>query len=431
MLSSDCLGSGAFGAVFKISCTISQGKDNRGFQALDKNRVVKFESEYYARREYGAGKYALHLHMKKPIKGRLVMRNLGEKSFAEIESLLTDPHKKLALTKELLKAYEEQLIKQQLEHGDLHSRNILVKVNPDKNNPFEVNIIDFGLAVHIKNGRQSVYLLDFYDYVVPLITRIWKTPETPNMIRKFLAGNHQFNEFVALFDKVVLSPCKHSQKSLDQLLAFLEKLTISQPRLSEELKKQVLAAVEQSTSTDMQPLQEVVARCRATLHADRIEEPSFPVVVFDNNKERQLLFNQIEEYYHKLEKKGECLCSTSQQEEGKQLCVIVSQLRKKTWEAIDPHNNHGRVQLLECRDFCKSLLEGNKHLLDIRRNNNYIWAEVGVILGSLIVLYPIALGINYLVTRRLGFFTETESAKGAKRLDKDFEALEAALACQG
>ncbi|KTD39112.1 serine/threonine-protein kinase [Legionella nautarum] len=426
MVSAIRLGSGAYGYVMKIACTISQGKDNSGFQALDKDRVVKFEETRDAEREYSVGQYAKHMHMKKPVRGRLVMRNLGDQTFYKFicKHFPNNRQKILASTKELLAAYKEQLIEQKLVHNDLHSENILVKFNPrGTHKRFQMNIVDFGLAEYKPLGRGGTFFIDFNDTITSILRQLWSIPDAPRSVTRFLANSHRFDEYVEFFEKLLLAPCAHTQRSLDDLLYFLERLAKTQPILSAELKKQVLEALKKSTAKDMQALRDVVLECRGHLKEQKIEKPSFPVVIFDENEKRQRLYYQIEQYYCELEKKGVSLSNTSQQKEGQELCDVVNQLRTKTLDAIYDSNPQKQDQLLECRDFCKELLAQNKELLDIHRDNNYIWAEVAVVLSSLIVLYPAVLGINYLCTGKIGFFSETKSAMGAKQLDKDFEAL--------
>ncbi|WP_162263979.1 protein kinase domain-containing protein [Legionella drozanskii] len=434
MVSAIRLGSGAYGYVMKISCTISQGKENSAFQALDKDRVVKFERTKDAAKEYSVGQYAEHMHMKKPVGGRLVMRNLGDQTFSRFirKNLPADCQKMLALTNELIRAYKEQLLEQKLVHRDLHDNNILIKLNPKQTGkPFELNIVDFGLAQYIPKGneKEMTFFTDFCNQIIPLIRMLWDIPDAPRSVRRFLAKPHSFLDYTNFFENLLLAPAAHTQKSLDDLLDFFERLAKNQGDLSAELSGKVSEAVKASTANNMQPLRDLVLECRRCLKEQNIEKPNFPIVIFDENEKRQRLYYQIEQYYNDLENKGRSLCKTPQQKEGQELCKLVNHLRTKTLDAIYNDDASIQVQLLDCRDFCKELLNDNKELLDIRRDNNYIWGEVAVVLTSLIVLYPVVLGVNYLCTGKIGFFSETNSAKGADKLNRDFAALQTTFVC--
>ena len=423
-LVSTYVGRGAYGTVNKIACTISLGKNNSGFQVSDKKRVVKFLHPSAATREYAVGKYAPHLHMKKPIGDRLVMRNLGDMTLDSPTNRPFSRQERLALTKALLKAYKEQLLRPKLIHNDLHGGNILIKVHPEKApNQYEVNIIDYGLGKHMVSLR-SEETSDFWS-IAQMIHRFWDISGAPKEVKALFSryDSPLFKEYVEIFDKIILSPTAHTQKSLDELVSFFEAL--ADKVLCNTLKGQILTALAQSTPQNMGPLKEAVIRCRTTLAEHNINKPSFPFVTFEKDKKRQQLFNQIEDYYQELEKKACYLCTTSQRKEGKQLYEVVNRLRKHTLDAVYQTDAKEReAQLLECRSFCKSFLDENQHLLNIRRNSNYVWGEIAVILASLIVLYPVALGINYLCTGRVGFFSETNSVKGAKKLDQDFAGLD-------
>ena len=420
MVSEICLRLEGWGYVMKIACTISQGKNNK-FQALNKNRVVKYTT--LAEEEYAMGQDAKH--MKKPVGHRVVMRNLSDQTLAKFREGNYTNYRQITLdlTKELLAVYKKQLVDRNLRHDNFSESNVLVKYDPENTSqPFQMDIVDFG-SVH---PDQRIKRQANHSDLIRTLRYIWDIPRKPSSVTSFLENSHEFEEYIDFFEKLVLSPCDHSQRSFDNLLAFFDELGKSNLVLSEQLKNKVLEATKASSAENMQPLRDAIIDCRKLLMEKKIEAPSFPVVIFDENKNRQRLFYQIKQKYDELEQKGLSLCrDPSLSEEGKKLCEVVKQLRTKTLNAIYAPDAQKKTELSECRDLCKELLKENKGLLDIHRDNRYLLAEVGVVLSSLIIFYPVVLGANYLYTGKLGFFGETNSAQAAKYIDEDFAALEA------
>lgn len=159
MMCPDRIVDGNVGAVFHIACTISLGKNNF-FQVRNKKRVVKVQDPHKALYEYQAAEHTKHLHVKKPIEGRMVMKDLpGQTLYSVIKSQYLSPKDRLALTKSLIKAYQEEVSDNKIFHRDLHHKNVLVRAIPSLIPEFEVHIIDFGSAVYntnFENGNKYI-----------------------------------------------------------------------------------------------------------------------------------------------------------------------------------------------------------------------------------------------------------------------------------
>ncbi|MBA2656236.1 MAG: protein kinase family protein [Tatlockia sp.] len=429
------LGAGSFGSVQKISCTLSENRETHLKEISKRNRVVKLEGKSDAESEYALSKKLRHLHLKSPVNGRLVMRNLGEqtlKAYLRNNIKRLSRADRLALTKTLLYVYDEQVIKQNIGHHDLHLSNILININPiehkkctanDANFNYELNIIDYG---HAKPYSACNPTPDFEKYIAPIINSLWDIPYLPKKIRCTLNNNSNLSDYYNCFckDELIFSPNSSSQESLDHLMSFLKKLEDINPDLSKELKKIILESIQNSHLNDLKPLKLATIKCRTILNQNNLNDLSFPIVVFGEHHQKQIIFNQIENHCQHLESKGRALLKTSLEQEGKQLCAAVKELREETLNAIYNTQGLSKSNLKACQSICQKLDQKNKKALEIHRDFDYIWAEIAVVLSSLIVLYPLVLTFNYILNKRIGLFSETKASTAVKALDKDFEKLQ-------
>lgn len=424
MMSPTCLGSGAFGSVFRISCTISLGKTNT-FQAKDKHRVVKYQYSNSALYEYQIARYAKHLHVKAPTGPFLVMKEMpGETLSSLLRRHPLSRQEKLELTKTLAHVIKEQLIEQKLLHKDLHTRNILVAYNPQSlQNPFTANIIDFGLASYRPDLSIKNYNFDVQDFSYIFEIMWLYEPDRPEQINRLLESRSAHLIDYLILDEVVLSPIPSLQKQLDRMLSYLKELAKTHKELAEELRNNLVEAVKHSSLNDLTLIKHTVKQCHDTLIEHHIDLQTFPYPIFTEHLEKQTLFNNICDYFSLLENKGKFLMNTPQKAEGKKLCALVHDLRQKTYDAAMKPSQEQREALVECSEQCKRIVKDNQKLLDIHRDYNYVWAEIGVVFCSLIVLYPIVGGIHYLATGRFRFFNQTESAAGAQKMEKNFNQL--------
>ncbi|ETO93978.1 AarF/UbiB family protein [Legionella oakridgensis] len=426
MLSSEQLGRGAYGAIYRVACTISLGK-NGHFQAQNKHRVAKYQSHRDALYEFQSARFTDHLHVKVPNQGLMVMREIpGQTLHRFLLSTYLTRAEKLELTKALLNAFKEQVVDRNLIHNDLHQGNILVHVdNQGPRKQFIINVVDYGLA----NFNPTLYLnkpyTDIANFLSLTIQQLWSSEsDWPTPVAQLLNSNSSsLTDYITFFNEAVASPNPQTQKPLESMLAYLKELEKTHQELASRLKSDLLEAVEHSSSNDVDLLKEAIQHCKESLVKAGIKLDTFPYPIFTNNPQKQQLFNEIYAYFQLLENKGKALMATSHKREGEQLCALVHQLRERTFNAHYLPPEKQKSELVECGNTCKRLLQENQHLLDIHRNTNYIWAEVSVIFCSLIVLYPIIAGIHYAATGRFTFFAQTESAQGATKMEKDFNQL--------
>ncbi|MCW8408152.1 protein kinase [Legionella sp. PATHC035] len=432
MPSSKRLGAGKYGAVYRISCTISRGKADT-FQVQDKHRVVKFLDPNDALREYNVGHYAEHLHMKAPTQSYLVMREMPGQTLAsflhQYDRTLTRK-KKLELTQAITHAIKEQLIDRKIIHKDLHGNNILIHYDPlSSQNLFTVSVIDYGLAYY--SPRLNIGWLN-YDVraLGDFLYAIWSNePDRPEIINALInMRSIRFSDYL-LLDEVVIAPTLKSQKPLDRMLAYLRQLAETDDGLANELRHRLMGAVKQSDASNLTPMKQAVEQCKESLIKHNIDLCGFPYPVFTENAEKQKQLNEIYAYLRHLENKGKLLMSYDQEHEGNALCELAHNLRQKTYQAAMMPPLQQRDAFAACSIQCKESLDQNQELLNIHRDCNYIWAEIGVVLCSLIVLYPLVGFIHYLATDRFRFFNQTESAAGASKMEKNFNQLCEIKAC--
>ncbi|VEB38917.1 protein kinase [Legionella cherrii] len=426
MPSSKRLGLGKYGAVYRISCTISRGKTDT-FQVQDKHRVVKFLDPNDALREYNVGHYTEHLHMKAPTQSYLVMREMQGQTFTSFLHQYyrtLSRKKKLELTKAIIHAIKEQLIDRKLIHKDLHGRNILIHYDPlSSQNHFTVNVIDYGMAYY-SPGLNIGLLNSDVGSLWNFLYAIWSNePDRPEVINALInMRSFRFSDYL-LLDEVVMAPTLKSQKPLDRMLAYLRQLAETHDGLAKELRHDLLRAVKQSDASNLTPMKLAVEQCKESLIKHNIDLCSFPYPVFTENAEKQKQLNEIYAYLRHLENKGKFLIFYDQENEGNELCELAHNLRQKTYQAAMMSPLQQRDAFAACSIQCKEILDKNRELLNIHRDSNYIWAEIGVVLCSLIVFYPIVGFIHYLATDRFRFFNQTESAAGASKMEKNFNQL--------
>lgn len=418
-MTSEKLGAGFFGAVYRIACTLSNGKTG-AFQVHDKKRVVKIQDNNNALIEYHRAKYADHLHVKQPMNGRMVMKEMEGMTLYDFLTTHNLSHKsKVELTKALIRAYKKQIADKLLIHNDLHANNILIKFHPNRPaEPFEINIIDFGLAYPHQPASTKTLYWDLR-YILRVLWR--EESGKPELITNFMRGNFtEEDDYFQLFDEVIAAPTELTQKTVDKIVAYFKNLAPAEKILANQLKNIMAKAIHQSSAKDMEPIQKALLACKILLDNKKLDPDHHFTFAFDANPQKQHTFNKIFAYFQTLENKGKALMSTAQKDKGEKLCALVASLREKTFNVASQLPHARGLALLECGNQCKQLLNENKELLDIHRDNKYIWAEISIVLCSLIALYPIVAGINYLVTGRLGFFSQTNAAAGAEKLDADF-----------
>ncbi len=430
MESPDILGSGSFATVAMSLVTLSQGKDEAGFQAENKSRVIKKQPQPFALDEYARSKAHSHLHIKKPTEGRIVLKNLGlttTEFLSNYLSSMTLPDR-VALSKAILQAYNQQLVEPQIGHNDLYRNNILIKTTANSKNKYQVNIIDYAFARTIPSSETDK--TPDFACILFILQDLWQSKSMPQRIANLLNDEIRmlkFSEWQHCFNDLLISPTALCQEPIDNLESFFEKLKGSHQDLAAQLRSIISEALKLSTKDDLKPLKKGVLSCLNQLKINKINTPRFPIAVFDTDSTKQSLYNKIENYYQHIEAKGNFFLPTHAHEEGHNLCEALNDLNSKTLEAIYTPKASQKNQIEICQQSCKNLLKKNKYILETHRNFNYIWAELALIVCSLIVLYPLIIAINYGINGRIGFFSQTKSMIKGRKLEDNFEQLKFSL----
>jgi hypothetical protein len=421
MISAKPLGNGMYGTVYNVSCTLSNGK-NKAYQAEDKKRVVKIQTLENTQKEYDITQDIEHLHVKEPVTGHMFMDRMNGQSLSNFLFQNTiSLQQRVELTRALLAAYKTQVLDLNIMHRDMHLFNVMIQYHPEQTkDKFEIKIIDYGRANKIKKEHNRWAFVDLYH----IIRDLWKdVPGTPYDIKIIVnqpIKAARYVNFFELFDKVLLAPTIKHQDIINDAYTFLNGLQNTHKELAIELKNKIHTAVKQSTPNNFYPLNQAFWEYKQILADKNIKHNQKFIFVFDSDNKKQKAFEDIFSYFTTLEIKGNTLQEKGYAQEGKELCTMVKELREKTFTATHIQPAERIKALNECQQSCKELLAKNQKLLNIRRNNNYIWAEIGIVLSSLIILYPIVAGINYAFTGRIGLFSQTASAAGAKDLANNF-----------
>lgn len=426
MVSSQNIGQGVFGQLSKISKTISLDQLNH-YSVKDKNRVVKIQNPYQAIEEYDVGKYATHLHLKYPTKGYLVMSKMPGvtlQDFMANHSLTRQ--ETMELTRTLLHRFKEQLVDKHIQHHDLHGRNIMVDVHHENGlKKFEINFIDFGLAVYAPKINLNYYNNDLKWGLIQLIVFLWNSQEgIPLNIHTLIDFTHPtVNQVFEQIDNIFLSPVPHIQIQLDLYSKYLELLSRTYPDFAQKLKLSMKQAISESTPQDITPIKNLIKSSREQFLSGQGVEPMLPCLVLDANPDRQKIFNHIFQNLKHLADKGQELSKQNFKLEGASLVNAANALWEKTYEATYLNQEEQMKAFSECFRYCKEQMNKHHNVIGAHRNYNYMISEIGIILSSLIVLYPIIAGIHYLVTGRMSFFGQTKSSAAAEAIHNDFNQL--------
>lgn len=361
------LGAGVCGDVYEISATLSNGKQGK-FQARNKQRVVKIQSDKQAIDEYQYARVASHLHAKKPTRGYAVMKKIpGQTLHHFVYHRSLNRHEKLALTKVLFIAFKEQLLKKNIFHNDLHAGNILVASSEkDGERCFNVNLIDYGLASFSKKNSQ-IHRKDLGD-IQKIIRILWANHRyLPWAIHNILnLAGRNINPIEEL-EKQLIAPTESSQKALDNICAYLDLLSQTNSELATALKKTIIDALKKSSALDGQPLMNAFYCCYTELKKEKIEYLPVLKSVFHTNPQKQALFDEIIQCIEVIEKKGHHLAKSSRPQDGNQLIELSNALYEQTFIAANQPAACCQTKLSDCGKQCQNILAEHQDLLDIHR----------------------------------------------------------------
>lgn len=428
------LGKGCFGEVKAIGYTFS--KNIHGdLQVKNNKRVVKyFNHAFYATKEFQAGRNLSHLHMKPPNNRQMVMKekkgiHLLKPGNKKINPWLVQSDlEKLALSRAILLAVKTQIHDNNLVHNDLNVGNILIDKQPLANpaSRFKVSIIDVGLAKTVESDSW-LKNRDYY-FLSGILACIWAKGPVPLHISKAIAllASRQMTSIedcLKCLDRVILFPVADSQNRMDILVSQLETIEAGNPVLAAELMEILKTGTNESSSVDLKPVQSTVLICKNRLKENGFFDTAFSETIFHSQPEKQSSINAQFIAIHALKAKAKALKTMNLLQESEELLQLTRFLQKELIKVSENPQFENSSNWIKCKNRCEIALDKNQNLLKIRRNHNYIFAEIAVILASLVVLYPIMLGLNYLVTQNWGFFTQTETSKSAEIIKDNFFKL--------
>lgn len=263
------IGEGDYGSVYSVTCTVSL--DKKGvFHIKNHDRIIKKQTQVNSVLEYQFNDKTPHLKMKAPSLGYLVMkRQPGETldAFLYKHRNTMSMAKKLQLTQALLKTVQEQLILKRIAHNDLHNRNIMVH---EKNDQFEMNIIDFGTA---KSHSLGLSQKDANTLLYPILM-IWKNHSRTVFDFILSQFNNQtvpldFKRFEKVFNTLVPEKISQIERSLKLLQQFFNLLKENNESLNPDLQSQISKAESEKDLNSMTKL--VVRACWVVLKQAQTE----------------------------------------------------------------------------------------------------------------------------------------------------------------
>lgn len=426
-ISDRVLGKGTYGRVFDVEGRLAldqnkltytrygyEGKKNQG----KKYRVVKVQSprenkELESERKRVEEEYQLsikagHLGIKKPtFRGETsytVMKKLPGK---ELYKIMVDDYrgitvlslrKRLNLTKALLKALNDQVIKQGIIHRDIKCENILV----DMREPISVNILDYGLSIEANkaDGKQA----GSRKYMAPeAYTGEMPTPAMDLFsmaIVLALIWRVDLNSFISaeqLGDATKLN--------LNSLFSDIKGLN----QANQEIIRSTLKAMLAPKNTDRPSIDEVIAKF------DRIMTNEQIALHIKSQKRLAMVLRKIKSLRIKadeLDDRKEFLAGGAMRDLATGLEDELRLLQAK--EPLD-YSKSIRASI----ESCQRLIISSRTELKKHRNSNYIIAEVALGVVGLGIGYGVAILINKAFTGHYRFFVETKSCQLIKEVEQN------------
>lgn len=186
-------------------------------------------------------------------------------------------------------------------------------------------------------------------------------------------------------------------------------------------------AVKQSSRDNIEPIRKAAWNAYEQIKKSPQPKLMFPLFCFNSNPAKQIAFTKIMYYQQRLFNHARALKNEGQEcQPFRQMCV---NLREQTFKACyaDLEENKSKEQctqaLQQCRGEWQRQLATNQKTADRFVDKTLILDEIGVALSCFVVFYPIALGINYYLTKRVGFFCHSEASRVAEKAERKFGVL--------
>ncbi len=418
-----CLGNGRYGYVYNIPVTI--GRDHQQqFRARNKVRVGKLTStQKEALDEFERAQDIDYLHVKKPLNGLMVMKRLQGSSLDKFlrENNLTRVQA-WKLTHALALAVK-RLADKGIEHHDAHDRNIMIQekqVNGETT--YKLKIIDFAYSETPCDYNETSPSTDFFTFFQYVYPKLWdKQTHIPFYIDVLKENTLPIKQILLGFSLYAISPMPEAQEMLDQYYLYLTKLNKQYPVMAKTLRTDMKTAIKQSTSSNIEAMRDVIFSAHARIQESCPNAPAFPLICFDSDPAKQQAFNKILHCHQKLNLQAVKLGKAS-------FDAMCDELKEKTLAACyadlkTPGEKAKRaMELTQCNAAWQQQL--STHSKDIHHvEGKRILAEIGTALACLIVLYPVALAINYKMTKRIGLFCHSIAEKIPAKVEQPFSVL--------
>ncbi|MBL7479273.1 Dot/Icm T4SS effector kinase LegK1 [Legionella bononiensis] len=425
------LGKGGYAVVYPIISTFIRYDEGQIHAKSGRPKLVKIQDHseidktQSIHNEYEKLVQAGHLRVKKPIFSEYAH---GKKSYLIIEQAqgynleqILNPQKRkrindkiprlsidkrLGLTIAILNAIKSQVMDRKLVHRDIKPGNIMIDLNQD---PPKVILIDYGFA--IDQGQQDFRRLG---------TRAYRSPESfkskpiyttssdiysAGRVLSYLWGDDHQNYYIRRskeYDYIKTKSTNEQLFSLPEIQLYLDE--VDQNKIKGCLNRMLAEHPLERPSID-----EVITLFS---NIDREHYKDEDTTKYD--------ISCLNEFEHKtnlqiiLIKRHLNIMRNKEKDLRNRNCTAAAdvmqhleQTMTRNTEYLEEHLNPS--VLLRYRKKCLSAINGAKNTLSAHRDVHWILAETAMALALLGMGYLIALGINYYLTGRLGFFSQTKS----------------------
>jgi len=312
------------------------------------------------------------------------------------------------LTFALLKAIKEQVADKKMIHRDIKPLNLIV--NLDKTPP-EVNVIDYGFNLYV--GQQDYRMVgtrayrpmeSFADWPVyssksdvysagRVLSYIWgddyrnyyfkRTAELSD-IKKKSTNEHLFYDSSIIFDL--------SKEDQIKIRSIINHMMNDDPDLRFELTEYI----KQFSEINTEPYKNIAPR-----KPPLVTPPHSSIKLKDQIK-------SIQHQLIRLKKKAVDLSSRGHQDAANVMINVADELDLNTKLLL----KNPKISTIHAyRTCCLKEINRAKITLQNHRDSWWIVGEIAAAISLLGVGYLVAIGINYLVTNRVGLFTQTHSDK--------------------
>lgn len=428
------LGRGFYGAVYPVLGTI-QFKTHQPVISRNATEVIKIEDHMHHERktlveaEYQFLKRASYLQVKPPV---FVFKADSKTSYllmdkaegCTLEKLLWDKgrHGKLTVKERLditfaiLHAVKAQVTDKRIVHRDLKPLNMLIDM---KKSPPKIAIIDYGRAMLMDNQDARIVGTPAYrspeSFLVPvqyseksdayavgrILSYVWGDSYTNYYLNNKQAWSWPETKQMTKNNYLFTCPGAHLFKSDEAIVrTCLNGLMQEDPdtRFSLEKAIELFAKV----ARPMYQLATIQTFSKAKLH---------------HYEHRLILINKL---LRDLEQKEGDLVGRGFIEIANQVKRLHKKLAKYTNEFMD-NPDPGLLPLYSQRCF----EEIAKHRPYFRDNRDLQWliSEIAAVIGLLVVGYGIAVGVNYLFTKRWGLFSQPQTDRITENIQNNIHGL--------